>query len=283
MTANRDWRPVAFAAFVVAVVAVSLLAIFANDRDSDPTVPRVEATEPPGKGTGPAEAERGAPAEGTAAEERANGGGTDERELELYRAGNPVVWVRSGEKATIHAAPGGQVVETVGDETEFGSTTNFAVFETEGDWVGVPNPYTGNGKLGWIELDGRRLKAGYTSREIVVDLSEFRAQLLIDDEVVRTFTVAIGAPGTSTPTGHFAVTDTFRGDLNPAYGCCAVALTAEQPNLPSGWLGGDRIAIHGTSGPLGAAISSGCVRAADRDVNALVNEVPPGTPVLVRQ
>jgi lipoprotein-anchoring transpeptidase ErfK/SrfK len=90
-------------------------------------------------------------------------------------------------------------------------------------------------------------------------------------------------PEAPTPTGRFAVTDTFRGDLNPAYGCCAVALTARQTRLPSGWLGGDRIAIHGTSGPLGAAISHGCVRAADADVSELVDRLPPGTPVTIRQ
>ena len=47
--------------------------------------------------------------------------------------------------------------------------------------------------------------------------------------------------------GRFAVTDTFRGELNEAaYGCCALALSATQPSLPSGWFGGNRIAIHGT-------------------------------------
>ncbi len=95
--------------------------------------------------------------------------------------------------------------------------------------------------------------------------------------------MTIGAPGSTTPTGRFAVTDTFRGNLHPAYGCCAVALTAVQPNLPSGWNGGNRIAFHGTTGPLGQALSNGCVRAADRDVNALVNAVPPGTPVAISQ
>ena len=205
------------------------------------------------------------------------------REAVLRKHGNPIVWVRAGERAQIHASPGGRVVETVGPRTEFGSRTVFAVFETSGEWAGVPTPYTGNDALGWVKLDPRRMNAGNTTREIVVDLSEFRAQLLIDDEPVRTFTVAIGAPGTDTPTGRFAVTDTFRGGLNAAYGCCAVALTAEQPSLPSGWLGGNRIAFHGTSGPVGAPISSGCVRAADRDVNALVERVPPGAPVLVHE
>ncbi len=116
----------------------------------------------------------------------------------------------------------------------------------------------------------------------MVDVSERRAQLLEAGEVAREFSVTVGMPGADTPTGRFTVTDTFRGDLNPAYGCCAVAVTATQPNLPSGWLGGRRIAIHGTSGPLGVAASHGCVRAPDREVSELVKRVPLGSPVFIR-
>lgn len=207
----------------------------------------------------------------------------EQNRLTLPDHGHPLVWVRNGHSVEIHSSPSGSVVREVGDETEFGSTRVFAVERTEGRWAGVPNPFTGNGTLGWVRLDARDLRSGHTDRSIVVDLSEYRAQLVRGGRAIRTFTVAIGAPGTDTPTGRFAVTDTFRGDLNPAYGCCAVALTAEQPNLDSGWVGGNRIAIHGTTGPLGVAISHGCVRAADRDVSALVDAVPPGAPVIVKQ
>lgn len=231
------------------------------------------------------EGERAAPA----AEPRTAEAAPDAREggdghrLRLGDRGSPVIWVRRGREIAVRSSPGGPVVRRVGDETEFGSKRTFAVFRRVGGWAAVPNPFTGNGELGWVRLDRRRLAAGYTVQEVVVDLSDRRAELFRDGESVRAFTVSVGAPESTTPTGRFAVTDTFRGGLNPAYGCCAVALTAEQPNLPSGWIGGNRIAIHGTSGPLGAAISSGCVRAADRDVSGLVDAVPPGVPVTVRQ
>jgi hypothetical protein len=220
-------------------------------------------------------------ADARAAADKDEGG--DGHRLRLGERGSPVVRVRGGREVAIRSGPGGPVVRRVGDETEFGSERTFAVFRREGAWAAVPNPFTGNGELGWVRLDRRKLVAGYTTQEVIVDLSDRRAELFRDGESVRAFTVSVGAPESTTPTGRFAVTDTFRGGLNPAYGCCAVALTAEQPNLPSGWIGGNRIAIHGTSGPLGAAISSGCVRAADRDVSALVDAVPPGVPVTVRQ
>ncbi|MGI9021249.1 MAG: L,D-transpeptidase [Solirubrobacterales bacterium] len=265
-------RGVAFAAVVLALIGGAVALILGAGDD-------------PGPRTGTTAESRPQP-ETTVADDlkptRAGRAGA-ERELVLAKHGNPLVWVKRGEKVDIHAAPGGTVVETVGAETEFGSRTVLSVAQVEGEWAGVPSPFTGNGALGWVRLDGRYLESGYTSLEIVVDISERRTQLFRDGEAIKTFTVSVGAPGTDTPTGRFAVTDTFRGDLNPAYGCCAVALTAVQPNLPSGWLGGNRIAIHGTSGPLGAAVSSGCVRAADRDVSALVEEVPPGVPVTIRQ
>ena len=116
-----------------------------------------------------------------------------------------------------------------------------------------------------------------------MDLSEFETRLYEDGKLVRTFPVSIGMPTAPTPTGRFAITDTFRGGLNEAYGCCALATTARQVNLPSGWLGGDRIAFHGTSGEIGAEISHGCIRAADEDVSALVDMVPPGTPVEIHR
>jgi L,D-transpeptidase catalytic domain len=206
------------------------------------------------------------------------------RTLSLSRRGHPIVWVRPGEEVAIRSGPGGgKVIRRVGPYTEFRSRTVFSVVRREGRWAGVPTPFAGNGELGWVKLDPRVLRAGWVPDSVVVDLSEFRAELMRGDRVKRSFTVAIGAPGSPTPTGRFAVTDTFRGDINPAYGCCAVALTAIQPALPSGWLGGNRIAIHGTTGPLGVAVSHGCVRAADADVNALVREAPPGTPVIIHE
>jgi lipoprotein-anchoring transpeptidase ErfK/SrfK len=133
-----------------------------------------------------------------------------------------------------------------------------------------------------MRYDPSRLASGASHYSVVVDLSEYTATLYEGDRKMRSFPVTIGAPASPTPTGTFAVTDTFRGGLSPAYGCCAVALSATQPNLPSGWLGGNRIAIHGTSETLGVAASHGCVRATDADVSKLIDTLPLGSPVTIR-
>jgi lipoprotein-anchoring transpeptidase ErfK/SrfK len=206
-----------------------------------------------------------------------------EPQLVLSDRKHPIVWLRRGARIQIRSAPRGKVVKTVRWRTQFDSRTVLAVFRRVGRWAGVPTPLVANGDLGWVKLDPSKLRSGWTPYAIDIDLSSRAAQLRRGDRVLRSFTVTVGAPGTATPTGRFAVTDTFRGNINPAYGCCAVATTARQLSLPSGWLGGDRIAIHGTTGPLGVAASHGCVRAADEDVNALVNTVQPGAPVIIRQ
>jgi hypothetical protein len=94
--------------------------------------------------------------------------------------------------------------------------------------------------------------------------------------------VAAVAAVVSTPEGTFAVTDGLAGTkLGPYYGCCVLALSGHQPNLPPGWIGGDRIAIHGTPGLVGSAASAGCLRATDRDVVSLFSLVPLGAPVFI--
>lgn len=203
--------------------------------------------------------------------------------LRAPRGTHPVIWVRAGKQVVLRSRPGGgRLVDRVGRRTRFGSPSVFGVVRRRGSWVGVTTALLPNNRLAWIRLDPRRIDGGWTRYSIVVDLSERRASLYEGNSARRSFAVTVGAPGSDTPMGRFAVTDTFTGLDSAAYGCCALALSATQPNLPSGWLGGSLIAIHGTAGPLGVAASHGCVRAADPDVAWLVRTVPLGTPVVIR-
>ena len=89
----------------------------------------------------------------------------------------------------------------------------------------------------------------------------------------------------TTPTGTFAVTDKLNGGAYSAsYGCCILSLSATQPNLPVGWSGGNRVAIHGTlsSSDFGRAVSAGCMHASDSNLRYLMRTVPLGTPVVIR-
>ena len=202
--------------------------------------------------------------------------------LQLPDSGHPVVYVRDAQHVAIRSRPaGGSLVKTAGARTSFGSRTVFSVARTQGHWAGVVTPFLANGQLGWVRLDPNVLGSFGSDWSVEIDLSSRQAALSRAGKVVRSFAVTVGAPGTDTPVGRFAITDTFRGGLNPAYGCCAAALSARQPKVLTGWLGGSRIAIHGTAEPLGLALSHGCVRASNEDVSAIVSRVPIGSPVVI--
>jgi hypothetical protein len=197
--------------------------------------------------------------------------------------GTPTVEVRDGHHVDLRTSPGGDVVAKLSDTTEFGSPTVLSVVARRGDWVGVPTQLRPNGELGWLELNEKDLRFDSVSLEIRIDLSDYSAELLRGGKVERTMPIGIGAPGTDTPTGRFSVTDEIQSGLNPTYGCCLLALSATQPNLPPGWTGGNRMAIHGTSLPLGEANSTGCVHAGEDDLHALIESVPLGTPVIIEK
>ena len=194
-----------------------------------------------------------------------------------------ILTVRPGAAVQLREAPGGAVVETLSDTTEFGSPTVLTVLKRRGAWAGVPTQLLPNGKLGWVRIEDRALATDSVGQSIVIDLSAMRGRLFRGGELERRWTVGIGGPETPTPTGRFSITDEIEGGLNPVYGCCAIALSATQPNLPAGWTGGNRIAIHGTAEPLGAANSTGCIHSSDADLHALIDGVPLGTPVTIRR
>lgn len=200
----------------------------------------------------------------------------------LPGAGTPVLEVRSGKTAELRDEPGGDLVAELGSETEFGGSTVLTVAKRRGNWAGVPTSLLPNGELGWVELDSKAIAIDSVDESIVVDLSETRATLSEDGREMHSWTVSVGAAESPTPTGEFSITDKITEGLNPVYGCCALPLSANQPNPPPGWFAGTRMAIHGTSMPLGEANSAGCVRSAEEDLRLLIDRVPLGTPVTIR-
>ena len=190
--------------------------------------------------------------------------------------------VLPGAEVEVSRRPGGPMAFTLEDVTEFGSTRNFWVAKRRGEWLGVPVADLPNGEFGWIENDPGVIELLQTPYAIRVDISDQRLKLRYGKRILEDYEVGVGRPGSPTPTGAYAITDGLAGtETRRYYGCCVLALTGHQPNLPPGWIGGDRIAIHGTPDGLGSGSSSGCLRASDREMVSLFARVPLGTPVFI--
>jgi hypothetical protein len=180
--------------------------------------------------------------------------------------------------------PGRAATQTLSPTTEFGSPRIVSVAARRRGWLGVVTSEVPNGRLAWIRRNAGSLRAVRWS--LHGDISTRTLTLRRDGRQVLRLSVAVGAPGSPTPTGRFAVTDKLSGGrFGPYYGCCILALNGRQPNPPPGWTGGNRVAIHGTDAPgtIGAAASAGCLRAGDGELQVLMRKVPLGTPVFLRR
>ena len=194
-----------------------------------------------------------------------------------------IAYVRS--RVPVRGRPFGRVIERLGPRTPLGSRRALAVVRVRDDrWLGVTDPSLGNHRLGWIDARAARLRYGRTRVELDVDLSSRTIVVRRGNKLLRSMLVGVGRPGSPTPTGYFAVTDKLSGASDSAdYGCCILALSATQPNLPAGWAGGNRVAIHGTrnASDFGHAVSAGCLHARRADLWYLMRVVALGTPVII--
>lgn len=200
--------------------------------------------------------------------------------------GHVIAHVRSGSVVALRARPFGPVVARVGAVTRFGSQRALGVVATRhGRWLAVTEAGVRRNRVVWVDARAGGLRYSRTSLQVEVDLSMRTMTLRRGDAVVRRVSIGVGASDSPTPTGRFAVTDKLAGsDFSASYGCCILALSAVQPNLPAGWTGGDRVAIHGTlsAADFGQAVSAGCVHAPDGELRYLMRIVPIGTPVVIR-
>jgi len=158
-----------------------------------------------------------------------------------------------------------------------------SVLRRRGAWLQVIVPERPNAKPAWMAAARARL--GATDVSLHIDRSNRTLTVRDGRRMVQRVTIGVGAPAHPTPTGRFAVTDKLlMGGPGTTYGCCAIALSAHQPDLPSTWNGLDRIAVHGTQSPetIGLAASLGCMHASERDLRRLMRTVPLGAPAFIR-
>ncbi|BCX12460.1 MAG: hypothetical protein KatS3mg067_1398 [Thermosynechococcus sp.] len=122
-----------------------------------------------------------------------------------------------------------------------------------------------------------------------ISLSRRQLTLYQGHTPLRRYPVAVGRPGWETPIGQFQVRQMIRNPAwkNPFTG---VVIAGGHPQNPLGrrWIGfwsdgTDWIGLHGTPNPdsIGHAVSHGCVRMYNRDIEELFEKVQLGVPVIV--
>lgn len=149
------------------------------------------------------------------------------------------------------------------------------------EWLRVQLPVRPNGTTGWI--DAADIDLEERTDRIVVDLSARTLWHLRGGDVRHRFSVGVGTPTYPTTPGRFSVWALVEyADPAGPYGAFALGLSGFS-DVITDWPGGGRMAIHGTADPgdRGAAVSHGCVRVYNADLESL-RDVPLGTPVVIR-
>jgi len=107
--------------------------------------------------------------------------------------------------------------------------------------------------------------------KIKIELSSRQLFLTDNNKVLGVYPVAIGKPSTPTPTGNFKVLNKI---LNPggALGTRWLQFTTKQHG------------IHGTNKPwlIGQAVSHGCVRMYNQNVEMVYSKIIVGSPVIIK-
>ena len=121
-------------------------------------------------------------------------------------------------------------------------------------------------------------------RVVLVSLVDRQLAVIQDGEVIATFSVAVGADVTPSPTGEFRVVNRVQ---NPTYYHPGIVIPTGKDNpLGTRWLGLSQkgYGIHGTNAPrsVGRAASHGCIRLRNRDMERLFTMVRVGDAVQIR-
>ena len=182
----------------------------------------------------------------------------------------------------LYREPGGAKRLRITPRTEWGSPRVLGVVSQRGDWLGVQASELRNGEIAWLERDKARLDC--VTWSVHADLSKRTLLVRHDGRTVRKLRVAIGRKANPTPKGRFSVTDRLKVTSSGSpYGCCVLALTGHQTDLPPYWPGGDRLAVHATNdeSSIGHPVSLGCMRADSPQARWLINNIPLGSPVFI--
>jgi lipoprotein-anchoring transpeptidase ErfK/SrfK len=183
----------------------------------------------------------------------------------------------------VYLAPGKKAVAVL-PATELGSPTWVPVVQSTPGWDQVLLPSRPNRSTGWIYTGGtaeNALMIRHSSYLIQIHVGA--RKLTVDDggTSLGTWTVAVGAPGTPTPTGRTFLL-ALLAPPKPTYSPLILPLGAHSNVLSTFGGGPGTVGLHGWPDPsvFGEAVSNGCVRVPATALN-LLSKIPLGTLVVI--
>ena len=185
----------------------------------------------------------------------------------------------------LYAAPGKRPIAVL-PATELDEPTWVPVVQSDPGWDRVLLPSRPDRATGWIFTDGTaasQLENGDSSYLIRIQVAA--RKLSVDDNggSLGTWTVAVGAPGTPTPTGRTFLL-ALLAPPHPTYSPLILPLGTHSNTLSTYGGGPGTVGLHGWPSPsvFGQAVSHGCVRVPATALHVL-SGVPLGTLVLITQ
>jgi lipoprotein-anchoring transpeptidase ErfK/SrfK len=181
----------------------------------------------------------------------------------------------------VYARPGGPPVAAL-PTTELRSPTWVPVVQSQPGWDRILLPARPNRSTGWIYLGGGgAVQAAYSAYRIEINLAAYRLTVFDVGHRLGSWTVAVGAPGTPTPTGRTFLLASLSPE-HPTYSPLILPLGLHSDTLSSYGGGPGTVGLHGWPEPavFGHAVSHGCVRVPSAALRVL-SRVPLGTAVMI--
>jgi len=182
-------------------------------------------------------------------------------------------------RRVIYTRPGGPALAVL-PITELKNPTWVPIVASRPGWDQVLLPTRPNQSTGWVHL-GRGLQFGYSPYRIVIDLARYRLTVFDGRRRLASWTVAIGARDTATPTGRTFLLASLAP--RPAtYSPLILPLGTHSRTLSTFGGGPGTVALHGwpDAAVFGHAASHGCVRVPAHALHIL-SGIPLGSSVLI--
>ena len=180
----------------------------------------------------------------------------------------------------VYSGPGEPAVAVL-PPTELGAPTWVPVVEDSLGWDRVLLPSRPNRATGWIYTGGSQLDTRRSAYLVRINVGARKLSVLDGARLLGTWTAAVGAPATPTPTGRTFLL-ALLAPPHPTYSPLILPLGFHSNTLDTYGGGPGTVGVHGWPNPsvFGRAVSHGCVRVPAAALRVL-SLVPLGSLVLI--